>query len=110
MKTNRIKTKIHNTDGRPSLSLLRACLDGCSAIRDGIKNAKETILWQYGPGFEGCERLLKLALNEAEAVAWQTEYPHLVFPELALEKTRAAVSWQRRQKAIQGNLDSAFAA
>lgn len=110
MKTNIRKTGIKENAGRPSTSLLRACLNTCSAIRDGVKNAKETMLWQYGTGFKGQERLLQLALNEAEAVAWTTDYPHLVFPELALEKAEAAVSWQRRQKSIQGNLESAFAA
>jgi len=33
------------------------------------------------------------ALNEAEAAAWQTMFPHLVFPALATEKVQAAIAW-----------------
>jgi hypothetical protein len=32
-------------------------------------------------------------LNEAEALAWETEYPQLVFPALAEEKIEAISSW-----------------
>ena len=110
MKTNRIKTEINQTNGRPAISLLRACLNTCSAIRDGIETVKEKILQQHGESFNGGERLLKLALNEAEALAWQTGYPHLVFPLLAPEKAATAVKWQSRQKCIRRNGESAFAA
>jgi len=48
----------------------------------------------------GPERMLQLALNEAEAVAWQTDYPHLLFPELAMEKVQAVASWNHRQTAV----------
>ena len=43
-------------------------------------------------------RLLRQALNEAEAIAWQTGYPHLVFPSLALEKARAVATRESRQR------------
>ena len=46
------------------------------------------------------ERLLRLALNEAEAAAFQTEYPHLVFPALAAEKVRAVAAWNVRQQVV----------
>src|SRR5688572_16664482 len=46
-------------------------------------------------------RLLRQALNEAEAIAWQTGFPQLVFPSLALEKARAVASWERRQRTMQ---------
>jgi hypothetical protein len=110
MKTNRIKTEINQTNGRPAISLLRACLNTCSAIRDGIETVKEKILQQHSQSFKGGERFLKLALNEAEALAWQTDYPHLVFPVLAAEKATAAVNWQSRQKSIRRDRESAFAA
>ena len=47
------------------------------------------------------ERLLRLALNEAEAAAWQTMYPHLLFPTLALEKVRAVTDWNEHQQFVQ---------
>ncbi len=46
-------------------------------------------------------RLLQQALNEAEAIAWQTGFPQLVFPSLAAEKARAAANWESRQRTIQ---------
>jgi hypothetical protein len=45
-------------------------------------------------------RVFRLALNEAEALAYQTEFPHLVFPVLATEKAEAVAAWQRRQQSI----------
>jgi hypothetical protein len=44
--------------------------------------------------------VLKLALNEAEALAWQTDFPHLFFPALAMEKAQATVAWHQRQRAV----------
>ena len=70
MKTMQIKTEIN---GRRSISLLRACLNGCGAIRDGIKNVKDQIFRQHRELLKGQERLLALALNEAEGIAWQTD-------------------------------------
>lgn len=53
------------------------------------------------PGLnDGQQKLLDLALNEAEALAWQTPFPHLFFPTLAEEKARAVTEWRARQEAI----------
>jgi hypothetical protein len=45
-------------------------------------------------------RLLRQALNEAEAIAWHTGFPQLVFPLLALEKARAVATWESRQRTM----------
>jgi len=45
-------------------------------------------------------RLLRQALNEAEAIAWQTGFPQLVFPSLALEKASAVATWENRQRTM----------
>jgi len=45
-------------------------------------------------------RLLRQALNEAEAIAWQTGFPQLVFPSLALEKASAIATWENRQRTM----------
>ena len=45
-------------------------------------------------------RVLQLVLNEAEALAWQSGFPHLLFPLLAREKALALAEWQARQLAI----------
>jgi hypothetical protein len=107
MKTTQIKTEIN---GRIPTSFLRVCLNGCRAIRERIQNVKDQIFRQHRELLKGQERLLRLALNEAEAIAWQTDYPFLVFPELAAEKAATTVTWQRRQKVIQRNGELAFAA
>jgi hypothetical protein len=44
--------------------------------------------------------VLELALNEAEALAWETGFPQLVFPTLAMEKVSAVATWHSRQKSI----------
>lgn len=46
-------------------------------------------------------RLFQLALNEAEALAWQTGFPELVFPTLAQEKARKVADWLKHQQCIQ---------
>jgi hypothetical protein len=56
-------------------------------------------------------RLFQLALNEAEAAAWQTGFPELLFPALAREKARALAQWHARQQSLrQGDAVLAFAA
>ena len=48
--------------------------------------------------------MLQLALlGEADALAWQTEYPHLVYPLLAAEKLQAATQWPSRQQYVLRN-------
>ena len=48
-------------------------------------------------------RVFRLALNEAEALAWETEIPHLVFPALAVEKVNGVAKWHARQRSIRRN-------
>ncbi len=56
-------------------------------------------------------RLVRLALNEAEAMAWQTPVPALVFPLLAEEKLAALLFWSRRQDRVREQSEQiAFAA
>ena len=57
----------------------------------GIEQAKRELA--AGHQFDLPERLFRVALNEAEALAWETEYPQLVFPSLAEEKIEAISAW-----------------
>lgn len=50
----------------------------------GLKQAKQTLADEYQAQLP--ERLFQSAVNEAETLAWETEYPQLVFPTLAEEK------------------------
>lgn len=79
-------------------------------IRSAIAQVKQSMLHEYAELAGTHTRLLRLALNEAEAVAWQSGFPHLVFPVLATEKAKAAVAWHQRQHALRrGESESAFA-
>lgn len=43
---------------------------------------------------------VRLALVEAEALAWSTAYPHLFLPALAEEKIQYVRQWTRRQAQV----------
>jgi len=45
-------------------------------------------------------RLFRLALNEAEALAWQSGFPELIFPILAQEKAVKVATWHERQQSV----------
>ncbi len=88
-----------------------ACMASCRKIVAQITAAKEAIFAESHQVLKSQERLLRLALNEAEAVAWQTMYPHLVFPILATEKVQAVIAWEERQQSVRrANLAFALAA
>ncbi len=70
------------------------------AVRLAIQRTKDAVLFDYAAHAGEHARLLRLALNEAEGLAWQTEVPHLVFPTLAVEKAEAAVAWHQRQVSL----------
>jgi sugar lactone lactonase YvrE len=69
-------------------------------VRQALARAKQAVLYEYAPRVGENVRLLRLALNEAEALAWQTDFPHLFFPALAAEKAETAASWHQRQRAL----------
>ena len=80
-------------------NLTGACLASCQKAHARVKRAKDAIFAESRAALGAHEHLLRLALNEAEALAWQTAYPHLVFPDLATEKVRAVIAWDSRQQA-----------
>jgi hypothetical protein len=75
-------------------------LSSRDARRGLIAQVKDAVLADYADLTGEHTRVLRLALNEAEALAWQTGFPHLFFPALATEKARTALSWHRRQRAL----------
>ena len=77
-----------------------ACAASCLKILARIARTREAIFAEASRALGAPERLLRLALIEAEAAAWQTQYPHLVFPELATEKVQAVAAWNARQRAV----------
>jgi hypothetical protein len=98
MKTN----AIHHTDEQKDLSpaFKRICLASCRKLLAQVETSKTAILAEFRNLARGQEQMLRLAVNEAEALAWQTDYPHLVFPTLAKEKAEAVVAWKARERAI----------
>src|SRR5437667_11399416 len=106
MKTNE---KISNKP--QSQNLAAVCLASCHKLIAELQKTKAAIAAEFREAFGAPEPLLHLALNEAEALAWQTDYPYLVFPALATEKAAAVANWQARQRSIWGDRSTyAFAA
>ena len=81
-------------------NLTRACGVACQKVLNGIRQAKADLLAEYQSLFVGHEHSLSLAIGEAEALAWQTDFPHLFFPDLAMEKVQVLADWEKRQGAI----------
>jgi len=72
----------------------------CQKVLAQITAAKESILTESRQAFKAPDRLLQLAVSEAEALAWQTTYPQLVFPILAVEKVQALAAWSAAQESV----------
>jgi hypothetical protein len=89
-----------NRDNSVTKNFTTACVEQCRAVAARLALAKESLIAEFKESFQIQERLLQLAVNEAEALARETEYPHLLFPALALEKVRVAASWHERQEQI----------
>ena len=68
--------------------------------RNGIAAARAAIIREFLSLHREQPRLLLLALDEAEGLAWQTGFAHLLFPVLALEKVRAVAAWHERQETL----------
>jgi len=94
MKSNDGSSQNQNT-----LSQIKsACATACRNLVSQMNHAREAVLAEFRDGFHIPEHMVKLALNEAEALAWETKYPQLVFADLATEKAQALLAWQRHQE------------
>ena len=69
-------------------------------IHSTLEGVRAAIEREFASLLERQPRIFRLALNEAEALAWETEFPHLVYPALALEKVDAAAKWYARQQSV----------
>jgi hypothetical protein len=72
-------------------------LNSCKAVLAQINHVKDAILTEARNTLAAPEQLVRLALNEAEALAYQTRYPQLVFADLAEEKIQRTAAWSERQ-------------
>jgi hypothetical protein len=95
-----MKTTITNNRLGTGKTITNRCLQSCHKLLASIEQAKSKIISEFRPTREAQENLFKQAVNEAEALAWQTPYPHLFFPSLAVEKVQAVAAWQTRQQSV----------
>ena len=96
----RIGTPKAPTGPGSTLTFKQSCVASGRKILAQITQARAAIHTEARRTVRAPERWLRLALNEAEALAWETRYPHLVFPTLAWEKVQALTGWAARQQAV----------
>jgi len=84
--------------------------DSCQELLNRINSAKEDLLSEFRPTVGLHDRMLRLALNEAEGLAYETDFPLLIFPMLAREKAEAVAAWRVRQESIRNGVLQSFAA
>lgn len=79
------------------------CRNACGKVLAQIALSRAAVLAEWSDALKTQQHAIRLALNEAEALAWQTMYPHLVFPVLATEKVQAVAAWNTRQRRLWWN-------
>jgi len=83
-----------------------ARVKSCKGILAQISKTRDAIFAEARDTLKVQDQMLRLALNEAEALAWQTLYPHLVFPALAAEKVQGVAAWNNHQRLVGGQTRS----
>lgn len=86
-----------NSKRRPFIS---TCTASCQKLISKIQITKRALLNEFRQRVNTQDRMLQLALNEAEALACDTGFPILTFPILAREKAEAVAAWISRQQAV----------
>jgi hypothetical protein len=85
-------------------TLAGAAVATCQKLIAQIEQVKSRLVEEFGAQLAGHESMLKLVLNEAEALAWETSHPQLVFATLATEKAQALAAWEKRRQSINRSL------
>ena len=88
-----------NLNAKPAIA--KRSLQSCKKLLGEIDRAKKLIATEFRGIVERNQQLFNLALNEAEALAWQTDHPQLFFPALAVEKVERVAAWETRQRFMQ---------
>lgn len=91
------------SDAGAKSNIKRVCAASCRKILEQIENLKTRIVSEFREGLAQDQHVLELAVNEAEALAWQSGFPQLFFPALALEKAHAISNWYARQQSLRRN-------
>ena len=90
-------TATHQIETNATQSLAERCLTSCRKLVGQIERTKNAIAAEFRGMMGRHQHVLQLALNEAEALAWETGFPSLVFPTLAAEKAEEVAAWHKRQ-------------
>ena len=98
MKTNKVNETASPNPGKT------VCFASCRKLNTAVHELKQSIVQEFQARVPAHGRMIESAVNEAEALAWQTPFPHLFFPALAQEKAVEATRWAARQEKIQNNL------
>ena len=69
-----------------------------------LNGYKAGLLADFRDESEGFLRLIRLAINEAEGLAWSTPYAHLLLPALAEEKIQCVRRWTSHQHRVSPGL------
>ena len=96
-----MQTKLESGGNHGDQSQFRAaCQGACQKVLAQLQAAKTAILAESRAVFKLPEPRLRLALYEAETLAWQTLYPQLTFPVLAMEKIQAVADRSRPSQSV----------
>ena len=82
------------------LAIAGACLATCQKFIAQFDQVRNRLTNEFSERLAADQSVLRLALNEAEALAWESEVPQLVFATLAREKVQAAATWEYRQQTL----------
>jgi hypothetical protein len=81
-------------------TIANLCAQSFIKLLAGIEQTKGRIAAEFREIVESNQKSFQLALNEAEALAWQTEFPQLFFPDLVVEKVQVVATWKTRQQSV----------
>ncbi len=85
------------------------CSQTARQVLEAIPQIRSLIEREFARLHAQQPHIFRLTLNEAEALAWQTGFPQLVFPTLAAEKIRAVADWNKRQQVLRSQESPAAA-
>src|SRR5215469_3440088 len=98
MNATQVNGSLGNKNQKSTLGSV--CVNTCNTVLMQINKAKEALFIEARDTFKVQEQLLRNVLSQAEALAFQTLYPQLVFAELAAEKIQRAAAWSNKQRRL----------
>ena len=64
----------------------------CAKLWDALVTLKEQLLAKYEDALPGRRHFVRELIAEAEALAWETPFPHLFLPDFAEARFEAALA------------------